>query len=434
MKKLLIPLLVLFLGLSTAVSAASVFPDVPEDHVNYEAIATLDERGIVGGYSDGTFGPDNLVTRAQAAKMIMGAMKVNFEGNYSVLFSDVPENEWFFKYVMGAEAAGIVKGNDGKFNPNDNVNLAETLKMIVLAGKVSLPTNIDADVFVDVPKDAWYAPHAEYAKINNIVVADDKGMLNAASSMTRAAFAEVVYRMMYVKENGDKPYPIGKDWGYFDSTELPFKMKYEDNSWDVIDRGSEVVFLKKDGVQFSEHRILSNSAVVSVVLDANEDNLTAVNYFAKLQESNKGAKFTNFNLKGKKALEVLYADKRIVDWYVYIDGKVLAVYTQFGDGPLGFKLKQQINTMLQSLELQSLEPEPDYTAILGEILAGVLKQNQGMALLNKLPEKVIVETDTIGVGTGPVDYYYSVSVDYTFKYERSDDLILDTREGKTTAF
>ena len=55
-------------------------------------------------------------------------------------------------------------------------------------------------------------------------------------------------------------------------------------------------------------------------------------------------------------------------------------------------------------------------------------------LLNSLPDKVIIETDTIGVGTGPVDYYYSDGVNYTFKYERAADLILDTREGKTSAF
>jgi hypothetical protein len=57
-----------------------------------------------------------------------------------------------------------------------------------------------------------------------------------------------------------------------------------------------------------------------------------------------------------------------------------------------------------------------------------------MENLNKLPEKVIIETDTIGVGTGPVDYYYSETVNYTFKYERTLDLILDTRKGRTASF
>ena len=46
----------------------------------------------------------------------------------------------------------------------------------------------------------------------------------------------------------------------------------------------------------------------------------------------------------------------------------------------------------------------------------------------------LIETDTIGVGTGPVDYYYSTSLDVTLKYERSFDVLLDLRDGRTTAF
>ena len=57
-----------------------------------------------------------------------------------------------------------------------------------------------------------------------------------------------------------------------------------------------------------------------------------------------------------------------------------------------------------------------------------------METLDMLPDKTIISTDTIGVGTGPVDYYYSEGLDYTFKYERFADVILDSREGKTSAF
>ena len=52
----------------------------------------------------------------------------------------------------------------------------------------------------------------------------------------------------------------------------------------------------------------------------------------------------------------------------------------------------------------------------------------------KVRDAIIIETDAIGVGTGPIDYYYSEKIDLTIKYERSADVILDAREGRTTKF
>ena len=91
--------------------------------------------------------------------------------------------------------------------------------------------------------------------------------------------------------------------------------------------------------------------------------------------------------------------------------------------------------MTASLEYKEVKvDQKDYSALLSEIFEGILVENKGMELLNKLPNKQIIETDTLGVGTGPVDYYYSEEVDYTFKYERAADVILDKREGQTSAF
>ena len=92
--------------------------------------------------------------------------------------------------------------------------------------------------------------------------------------------------------------------------------------------------------------------------------------------------------------------------------------------------------MLETLEYKpvTLEPGEDYSELLSEILSNVLVEDKGMAMITKLPDSLIIETDAIGVGTGPVDYYYSSKMDYTFKYERESDVILDSRKGKTSAF
>ena len=91
--------------------------------------------------------------------------------------------------------------------------------------------------------------------------------------------------------------------------------------------------------------------------------------------------------------------------------------------------------MLSTLEYINIDIDAeDYSDLLSEILENILVENTGEDTLDLLPDSTIIETDTIGVGTGPVDYYYSESLDYTFKYERASDVILDYREGETTAF
>ncbi|MBU0488531.1 MAG: hypothetical protein KKD31_11345, partial [Bacteroidetes bacterium] len=58
----------------------------------------------------------------------------------------------------------------------------------------------------------------------------------------------------------------------------------------------------------------------------------------------------------------------------------------------------------------------------------------GQDVLDLFEDLVLVETDAIGVGTGPVDYFYSPGGNITIKYERSFDVILDVEEDETTAF
>ena len=337
---------------STPAFAAS-FPDVPEDHDNYEAIEFLDYNEIISGYEDGTFAPDGLVNRAEALKIIVGATGMKYDGNYSVLFPDVTKDQWFFPYVMAGEKADIVNGyDDGNFKPEETINLAETLKILILSAKVQLPSTDEA-VFVDVPGDSWFAPHLLYARNSNIVLADDYGAVHPDQAMTRAAFSEVVFRMMVVLENDGEPFPLYKNWSYYESKTLPFKMKYDENTWELIDHGDEVVFLKPDTefMQFSPNRIYPNSALVEVTMDENSLSMVEDQYFENIKSAFSEATFKHFSLGDYEALEVVHALSRMVDWYIFLeDGRVLSVYTQYGHGLLGYQLQQYIKAMLETLQ------------------------------------------------------------------------------------
>lgn len=436
MKKFFPILLSLVLFAPSALAAS--FPDVAEDHKNYQAIEYLDEKEIIQGYKDGTFGPNNLVKRSEAIKILVEAFDLEVKEKYEGFFPDVKSDQWFFKYVMAGYEKQIIKGyEDGNFKPDEKVNLAETLKMLSLAAKISAPEVKDF-VFVDVDKDQWFAGYSLYAKEHNLIIADDEGKIYPDQAMTRSSFAELVYRMKIVLEQEGKPFPIEKNWSYYESSILPFKIKYNDKSWQILENKNEVIIWKADKqlAQSLPSRIYPNSASVRFNLDENKLKISESQYFANVKKAFADSKQTAFDLQGLSALEILYPEKRIVDWYVYLnDGSVLAVYTEFGPGTLGFALQQEIKAMLSTLEYKEINKnQKAHDELLNKIFAAVLVEGKGNEILNTVPDKSIIETDTIGVGTGPVDYYYSAELEYTFKYERSADVILDSRKGKTTKF
>jgi hypothetical protein len=432
-----------FLASSTAF--AGVFPDVAEDHENYKSIEYMKKEGYISGYSDLTFRPDNEINRSEAVKIIVSALNIPYDGDYLVLFGDVPEDQWYFPYVMGAHEAGIVSGgDDGKFNPGRTINLAESLKIVSEALDVDVPQLAEGEkVFADVGNGEWYANYALYARDKNIVLMDDYGMLNAGDPMTRADFAEIMYRFLIVDEADGTPFPLDDSWDYYESGALPFKVKWP-GDWDIfsrVDGLNEVVFWKNDKgyYQFSPERIYPNTSKFVVSLDLNEEGLSKSEYFSNIKKVFASGVANEFGVGDYSSLEILYEDDYIKDWYIYLDsGQVLVVYTQNGSGVLAYQNRKFLDAMLGSFEHSGASVEVSGSGgdedLKSNIFQKILVEGEGQDVFGMLSDEYIVETDSIGVGTGPIDYYYSAEVDLTFKYERAGDVILDYREGQTTTF
>jgi len=134
--------------IATALAAAMIFGLVSvgfaasfEDVEAYEfedSVLKLADLGIINGYPDGTFKPDNLVTRAEFAKMIvcmlgLDAAAKSLEGE-AVPFADVDADHWAAGHINVAQMMGIVNGyEDGTFRPEGNITYAEALKMVLAA-------------------------------------------------------------------------------------------------------------------------------------------------------------------------------------------------------------------------------------------------------------------------------------------------------------
>jgi hypothetical protein len=171
------------------------FSDVPAEYWAYGYIKWAACRGIVGGYSDGTFRPDNTTTRGQVAKMIVGAAgwPISISAG-APHFSDVPVGSTFYNYIETGFTHGILNGySDGTYRPSDYVTRAQLTKLIVLAVGYPLVNPLTPS-FSDVPPTYWAYQYIETAAAHQIVGGYADGTFRPANEATRAQFAKMLYQ------------------------------------------------------------------------------------------------------------------------------------------------------------------------------------------------------------------------------------------------
>ena len=111
-------------------AAVTKFSDV-SDSYTATAVETLRLMGVLDGYSDGTFRPGAVLTRAQFCKMAVFAMDGSSElGRYSTvtIFPDVKPSHWASSYINMAAKKGVISGfADGKFKPEQTVTAGQAV-------------------------------------------------------------------------------------------------------------------------------------------------------------------------------------------------------------------------------------------------------------------------------------------------------------------
>ncbi len=132
MKKVLAILLCMVMCFGSVSAFAYIdYSDVPQEYVKITDL--LYELEIMEGFGDGTFQPDDTLTRAEATAVMVRLIGLENEVEQrKTVFCDVPENHWVSGYVNVAEANGIINGlGDGKFNPEGEVTYHQFVKMLV---------------------------------------------------------------------------------------------------------------------------------------------------------------------------------------------------------------------------------------------------------------------------------------------------------------
>ncbi|MFA4891704.1 MAG: S-layer homology domain-containing protein, partial [Candidatus Gracilibacteria bacterium] len=163
----------------------TVFSDLSAGSPFFDAINYVKTEGIVSGYDDGTYKPDNQINRAEFVKIIADA--VFTEDQISACtptktFSDVSTSDWFYPYICAASNNGVVNGYpDGSFNPGSNINFAEASKIIVSAFGYEVPS-----------KDVWYQSSVEKLEEFKAIPGT---VYSISKNISRGEMAEMVYRL-----------------------------------------------------------------------------------------------------------------------------------------------------------------------------------------------------------------------------------------------
>ncbi len=171
---------------------ASPLSDI-SGHWAEEYILALYESEVISGYDDGSFGPDDPVTRAQILKIAIGAFDVEAGDGNDADFSDVSSSAWYADYVDIGYSQGIVEGyeEDNTFRPDDEVTRAAALKIVLeAAGIEDLETT--SPNFDDVLDEYWYAPYTAFALTNSIIGGYSDGEFKGGQSITRAEVCKIV--------------------------------------------------------------------------------------------------------------------------------------------------------------------------------------------------------------------------------------------------
>lgn len=94
------------------------------------SIETLAQEGIISGYGDGRFWGDNTITRAEILKILFGAKGIQPPLHAESCFSDIKKDKWYHWYICEWVKLGVVKGfDDGTFKPDNPVTVLEALAM-----------------------------------------------------------------------------------------------------------------------------------------------------------------------------------------------------------------------------------------------------------------------------------------------------------------
>ena len=216
-KKLIAVMLILAMGVvsafATPAECGNIFPDVTGGHWAFQYISDMVEQNILSGYPDGTFRPEEKVSRAEFARIITGTAELEAKSVAVSSFADVAVTDWHSPYIEAVKhlLEGYSLGGEMMYEPN-----AKALREDVAVAMVKMK-GYDVSAADIGALEATFTDHEEISELakKHIAVAFKMGLISGyedntfrpKSTITRAEAATLLWRACQDEEDIIEPTP-----------------------------------------------------------------------------------------------------------------------------------------------------------------------------------------------------------------------------------
>jgi hypothetical protein len=177
----------------------SVFDDIKAME-RWTAVAYLQARGIINGYPDGTYRPDQALNRTQAARLLINALDLELPEGYEMKATDLKPGQYGYEEMKIVEAHGLM-GQGGELRAAENLSRTQMAAILVRAFEKYYEDPTKNYVIKDIPTTDWNYENINTLVHNQITVASETKDFNPWHAVSRAHFALFLQRTIELKES-----------------------------------------------------------------------------------------------------------------------------------------------------------------------------------------------------------------------------------------
>jgi hypothetical protein len=200
--------IILLFSLGSANTSATqvAYKDINSKFWAYDHINHLSQNYIIGGYPDGTFKPNNPLTRGQAAKMLVKALKLPTSNRPAPTFKDLSNRHDAYTAIAAIADEGLMGGTNGFFRPDETLTRAQMAAILTKSFK--LKEGSSYKIFKDVSKNHWANEKIHLISSNRITGGYSDDTFRPSNPTTRAQFsvflAVALYPELFQPNDPDK--------------------------------------------------------------------------------------------------------------------------------------------------------------------------------------------------------------------------------------
>jgi len=191
------------------------FKDIKPSYDYFKIVHEMRNKGIINGYPDNTFKPNDVLSRKHAATLVYRAVEGKLPKKFDeVPFKDLPKSHYYYTDIQTLAQAGLLEAEVGNILPDKPLNRGEMAKILVTAFNLEIPTEYDNSNYdlVDMVNNK-YQPYVRALYVNGVTTGYADAKFDPNQSLSRAHYAVFMYRAMEAierKNSGEdfKPTPV----------------------------------------------------------------------------------------------------------------------------------------------------------------------------------------------------------------------------------